>query len=799
MEFLLDLSSTRTKRAHYRQILSQKWLEPLFYSITALSLLGGLYLLVAGSPLCWIVFWPASGCLVLLMWRKGDLNRVAVGPFKNGNQLLLHQALDLPILARFTRSDGLSAYDIWKALEGSEEHYFIQNRYLIDPSFYENLVSKQAGSATAVWNMAAALQEKYQINGFPSMLVMASVVLSTPDIEQVLHRIQLSPEDVEAAVPWMEDIKTKRMLARAKKNFGGIGRDWAYGYTPILGSLGRNISQEIETYGFFIDTSMHESVVTQMLQVMGNSGTVTLVGEAGVGKTTCVHAFAERLLTDGNLPKSIRSNQIVALDASSLIANAQGPGQLENLMIKILNEAHHAKNIILFFDEAQAFFDSGTGAVDLSHVLAPALESTSVRLIFAMDPTHWQRLTSKGITAKLQPVNVPASDEINTLAVLRDQISVIEYKHHIVYTYQALREAFKLGTRYAAAQQAMPGAALQVLEQTAGATQQQLITREIVQQAVEQTYGIKIQTAQGQGEESAKLLELETKLKQRVISQERAIKVVANALRRARSGVGNPDRPIGTFLFLGPTGVGKTELSKALAAVYFDNEQAMIRVDMNQYVGPEDVARLISPMQGTELGFLGEVRKKPFSVILLDEIEKAHPSVVNALLQMLDEGVMRDSDNKPVSFRDAIIIATSNAGADEIRRLIDEGQDLATLEKTFTDTLISRGAFAPEFVNRFDEVVLFKPLTQDELVKVIDLIIAGINKTLDAQKVHVSLTDAAKHWLVGKGYDSKLGARPMRRMAQRYVENTVAKKLLEQSLQSGGTIELDVADFEQGE
>jgi ATP-dependent Clp protease ATP-binding subunit ClpA len=204
-------------------------------------------------------------------------------------------------------------------------------------------------------------------------------------------------------------------------------------------------------------------------------------------------------------------------------------------------------------------------------------------------------------------------------------------------------------------------------------------------------------------------------------------------------------------------------------------------------------------MQGTELGFLGEVRKKPFSVILLDEIEKAHSSVVNALLQMLDEGVMRDSDNRPVSFRDAIIIATSNAGADDIRRSIEEGRELADLETTFVDTLVSRGSFAPEFLNRFDEVVLFKPLSQEDLISVIDLIVQGINKTLDTQKVQVALTDGAKRWLVAKGYDSKLGARPMRRVVQRYVENIVAQRLLRHSVQAGDVVKLDTSDFEVAE
>jgi ATP-dependent Clp protease ATP-binding subunit ClpC len=217
---------------------------------------------------------------------------------------------------------------------------------------------------------------------------------------------------------------------------------------------------------------------------------------------------------------------------------------------------------------------------------------------------------------------------------------------------------------------------------------------------------------------------------------------------------------------------------------------------MNQFVSPDDVKRLTTPLQGEQLGFLGQVRRQPFSVILLDEIEKAHKNVVNLLLQMLDEGVMKDSENKPVSFKDAIIIATSNAGADEIRRLISEGKDIAKLQTQLVDTVIDRNIFAPEFVNRFDEVVVFRPLTPEELIQVIDLIIAEINKTLDEKKVKVELSDAAKKWLVDKGYDAKLGARPMRRVVQRYVENILAKRLLEQTAGSGSKISLDVKDLE---
>lgn len=797
MEFVLNLSSTRAARARFARQLGNKWLVITAILLAAVPLIVGVWLLILGTSLGWLFFIPAGWLAVVWLWYKGNLAHIETGKFESASTVLLHEGLEPDLLASLKSVNNLSAFDVWKALDNLEESFFLGNRYGVDGTFFENLLSRDGGTAQPVWQQAYQLLQTYRTGYYSNMIILMALLKSVPQAEMILRNAGLELSDVETCVPWMADIKAKRELVRKKKSFGGIGRDWAYGYTPILSNMGHNVSTEIERYGFFSDTAMHAEIVGQMAQTMGsNNNTITLVGEEGVGKTTCVYAFAETLLSAPAMPKNIRYNQVVQLDASTLMANAKGPGELEELMLRTISEAAHAKNIILFFDEAQMFFGTNTGNVNLSSVLQPVFEAGSVRIIFAMNPQHWQRLASSGVATRLTPINVPAADREDTLAVLRDQVGPLEYRHKIVYTYEALQEAHKLGSRYVTTQ-SMPGAALSVLQQAASNTPQPLITRQIVQHAIEQAYGIKLQTADAG--EISNLLNLEADLKKQVISQHRAISVVANALRRSRSGVANPDRPIGTFLFLGPTGVGKTELSKALARSYFGDEAAMIRVDMNQYVEASDVARLIAPMQNTELGFLGEVRKKPFSVILLDEIEKAHSSVINTLLQMLDEGIMRDSDNKAVSFRDAIIIATSNAGADEIRRFIEEGKELAELEATFVDTLISRGNFAPEFINRFDEVVLFKPLTQDELVQVIDLIIAGINRTLDNQKVQVALTDPAKRWLVSKGYDSRLGARPMRRMAQRYVENIVATRLLERKVQAGGTVQLDVADFEGAE
>jgi ATP-dependent Clp protease ATP-binding subunit ClpC len=792
--FVLDLGSNRARRARYNRFLGNKWLTRFMPWLSVVFIVSGLILIIGDQPLGWTMLSPGVLFFILTAWQRGSLANTAVTNKTQNDTVELHNMLEMSSLARF-KTNSLSAYDIWKALEPSEERYFIGNRFLLDGTFFEQLLDRNPGSSQVVWQQAEQLRQIHQTSGFSNMLVLVALVRTVPNIEQILRAAQLELKDVDTAIQWMADVIEKRNLARSSHNFGGIGRDWAFGYAPILRNLGQNITESIEMYGFFSDTRMHEPIVRQMMQTLGGGSTATLVGDSGVGKTTCVHAFAEQLLSNKSAPERIRYNQIIQLDAPSLIANAKNHGQLEELVLRLLHEAHKAKNIILFFDDAEAFFGTGSGTVDLTNVLLPVLESGGVPLILAMTPTSWQRLGDRGVISKLKPINVPPADEENSLAVLRDAVGIHEYRHKVVFTYQALQESYKLGSRYVT-HMAMPGAALNILEQTATTATQQLITREVVQASVEQAYGIKLQQAQSSYEETSKLLNLESQLHQYVISQDRAVQVVSDALRRARSGVGNPNRPVGTFLFLGPTGVGKTELSKALARVYFGNESAVIRVDMNQFVGQDDVARLIAPMHGNELGFLGQVRKQPFSVILLDEIEKAHSSVVNALLQMLDEGVMRDHEGKAVSFKDAIIIATSNAGADEIRRMIDSGENTDAAEAAFVETLINRGIFAPEFVNRFDEVVIFKPLAPQDLIQVIDLIIDGINMTLDAQKVHVALTDAAKQWLVEKGYDSKLGARPMRRMAQRYVENIVAKRLLEQSVVSGGVISLDVSDFE---
>jgi ATP-dependent Clp protease ATP-binding subunit ClpA len=360
--------------------------------------------------------------------------------------------------------------------------------------------------------------------------------------------------------------------------------------------------------------------------------------------------------------------------------------------------------------------------------------------------------------------------------------------------YQSLKEAYRLSSRYLH-DQAMPGKAIKLLEAAGqGAADQGLVTAAVVQQAIERMSGIKASTASTVDEREA-LLNLETKIHERMINQTRAVQVVSDALRRARSGVRNQDRPIGTFLFLGPTGVGKTELAKSLAAIYFGGENNLIRLDMNELVQPGDVSRLLADAASDPYSLAAQITKQPFSVVLLDEIEKAHPNVLGTLLQVLDEGIMRDVNNREVSFRDSIVIATSNAGADIIRAHIENGESLEQFEQSFIDELINSRQFLPEFINRFDEVVLFRPLKPDELLQVVDLLIAGINKNLALQKIQVQVNDDAKRALVEKGYDARLGARPMRRVVQRTIENFIARSMLSGTVMPGSTITVTLEDI----
>jgi ATP-dependent Clp protease ATP-binding subunit ClpC len=790
----VNLMSARAAQARFALALGNVlWRALLWLVFVALLALAG-WLWYLQSSVAWTIaglaVWPFM-LLVYYKWHLADLPRS-----KTAGRI--DDVLEASVLGRL--KSNTSPRTLSENIMHTNGGLFFAVRLGIGPNFIRELASESPADMQKVWETAQKIQSELGLPMISSAVVMAALIEHMPAREHMLAQLQLRDADIIAGVRWYHHLQDLVTTAKEQKLGGGIGRDLSFGYTPTLERFAVNVSNQVTGGTLARQLEAHNQLLEQLLQQLSRGGrqNAVLVGQNGVGKTTLVYSLAERLLRDdASVPRELRYRQVMMLDPASLISHARHPGELEALLNQILVEAHNAKNIILFLDNAELLFSDGTGAVDLRNVLLPVLEGGALRMILSMDEQQWLKLSraTPSLAQQLNRLTVNPLTEAETLLVCEDQLLAYEYGSKVTYMYQSLRAAYRLGSRYVA-DQAMPGQALSVLQAAAQHAQNGLVTAASVERAVEQTAGVKVATA-NQTEERDMLLHLEDLLHERMINQVHAVSAVANALRRARSGVRNQKRPIGSFLFLGPTGVGKSELAKALAAVYFGGEDHLVQIDLNEFGQAADVNRLIADGSEDPRSLTAQIAKQPFSVVLLDEIEKAHPNVLNALLQMLDEGILRDTRNRDISFRDAIIIATSNAGADRIRQYIAAGYKLEQFEEKFTNELIDTQQFKPEFLNRFDEITVFRPLTEDELMQVVDLMLGSVNKVLAEQQLKIAVDDDAKRMLVKAGYDPRLGARPLRRVVQRTVENIVAKQVLAQQVGAGQTIQITIQEVEQ--
>ncbi len=779
---------TRVEKARINASLGQLWRVVLIVAAIGLVVAGVAFIFL-GHSIGWLCLGFASVPMMIVEWQRGELRDIPLGSTDGIEDQIASDVLGL-------LPNNPSPLSIARAASAVPSGQFIAVRFGLTANFFINLLQDDPTQTPAVWENARDLQQKTQSSSITGAILVVALTRSIPGYETILAHMKLDDQDLESGIRWYDHLRLLVRQHQAPRRTGGIARDWSFGYIPLLERFGRNISSEIVGGGLLtVDLEAHQQALDKMIEVFGAGGrqNAVLVGASGVGKSTLVYAFAERLLdASSTLSSNLKFRQVFVLDSAALIAAAPGRGELENLIMGILGEAYNAKNIILCLDDAQLFFEEGIGSVDLGNVLQPILEAGRLRMILTMDEQRLLQIARRNpsLYNSLNRINIPPADREETLRVLQDKLLVTEHQRGVIFTYHALTEAYSLSERYMHDIE-MPGRAFKLLESSAGYADGKLVSSESVQRAIEETVGVKVGVATGD-EERKKLLNLEDLIHKRMINQTRAVRVVSDALRRARAGVRNQERPIGTFLFLGPTGVGKTELAKALADVYFGGEDRMVRLDLNEYVRPEDVSRLIADGADDPNSLTAQVMKQPFSVVLLDEIEKAHPQVLTTLLQLLDEGILRDVKNREISFRDTIVIATSNAGAERIREYIDRGYKLEQFEEQLTNELISTNQFRPEFLNRFDEIVVFRPLNKKELLQVVTLILASINKTLASQKIVVNVSEDAKLYLVDRGYDPRLGARPMRRVVQRAVENTVAKLMLSGDVSSGGVIELSL-------
>lgn len=784
----LDLTSRRAQKARLARKIGPNGFI-LLVSTAALLLIGAAMVFVVGMPRFGFVGIAAAlACYMPAAWYKYDLE-----PLPPTDDSVTGR-LSADVLQRLQPADTLTPLLLWQRLGNHWHTTFIMNHLLLQSETLEHFISGYEQDMDAIWKESVRLADATGSHVIEPGHVIGAIMLRTPELIGFLQQIKLTPVDIEAMVQWLG--RLLETMSAEKPFFGGIGRDWANGFTPRLNQFGFNLSLAIERQGAHFGWLTTSPGVTAMRNAFSQgASTVALIGDPGVGKTSHVNALAQLLLEE-KTDRNLEHRQIIALTPSAILSSAKGPGELEQIVMTLLVEASHAGHIVLFLDDAQLFFQDGHGSFDMTQILLPVVQSRSVQLVMAMTPQDYQRLKVSNVSFAnlLTPVMLDEPGEYDVLRVLEDTALALEHKRKVLISYEALQEAYRLAGRYMQ-DSAYPGKAIQLLEQSLSyAEHGNVITPASVQRSVEQSRGVKVGTAAPAEAES--LLSLEDKIHERMINQTQAVKVVASALRRARAGVANPRRPIGSFLFLGPTGVGKTELAKAVAATYFGAEQNMIRLDMSEYQQPEDVARLLSNGADDSRSLIMAVRQSPFSVVLLDEIEKAHSNILNLLLQLLDEGQLTDTAGRPVSFKDCIVVATSNAGAQFIREHIERGESIDTFQNQLLDELMGSGQFRPELLNRFDEIVVFRPLNQSELAQVVRLMMGGINQTLAPQQITVELTDAAIMKVVEAGYDARLGARPMRRALQRAVENGIANRILGGQTKPGDHVVLDVADLD---
>ena len=777
----VGLFNWRSRRAHYARLgrILSPWIV-LFEIVVVLLLAGGIGLLVISMPLGWALVGLSVIPAMIVQWYKQELRDVEIVAGEQTIDALLDNEL-LSVLP-----EQPSPKDIALGLLQVTGGHFFEARFGIGGGFLKEVASDNKEDTEAIFTEALRIVQQNAVRLSPGVMILA-MIRQIPSRDTLLGHLQLNEDDLVRGIQWYDHLQdTIVKQATRSKSPGGIGRDWSFGWIPLLSQFGTNISQS----GTMARGDIRGETLKQLINgLKGRGGSIALVGKVGVGKTELMYELADTLMNpDESLPKNIWYHQVFMVDASRLIASNN---KLEVLIEAILSEAFLAKNIIVCLDNAELFFEEGVGSVDLTSLLLPIIEAGRLPLILAMEEQKFLQISKRtpALVAAMNRITVHPTSESDTLKVLEDHLPLLEHSRGVTYMYQALKESYKLSQRYVY-DVSMPGQAISLLESAAEyAEPSKLVTAVSVQQVIEKTIGVKTSQA-SDPDEREKLLNLEALLHERMIGQDRAVSVVSDALRRARSGIRNQNRPVGTFLFLGPTGVGKTELAKSLAEVYYGGENNIIRLDMNEFVSSDDVARLIADGADDPSSLTAQVMKQPFSVVLLDEIEKAHSSVLTTLLQLLDEGILRDVRNREVSFRDTVIIATSNAGADRIQEYINRGYSLQQFEETFLNELINSHIFHPEFLNRFDEMVVFSPLQKPELLQVVDLILQGVNKNLAEQKITVTVTPDAKDYLVDAGYDPRLGARPMRRVVQRAVENTVAKQMLANEVMAGGTVEI---------
>ena len=629
--------------------------------------------------------------------------------------------------------------------------------------------------------------------------ILLALIDQTPQLKNLLFQKEIKEADLLNIVYWTRmqlEPDPRHFWEKPVETLGpGMSEFWLGGWTPETEKYAFDLTKHLRKGEISSPLVGRDKEILQVEEVLARSEkrNVLLLGPPGVGKTTVVHGLAEKSIR-GLLPPALKYKRFLEIDVTPLLAGA-GTGELEERLQNLLTELTHAGDVVVFVPDIENLSGSmGTG-VNITGHLINSLGSERLQVIATSTREAYRRfIEPQGTFAALfEPIDLEEPSENETVRILEEAIPEIEAKNKIIITYKAVQKTVELANRYLV-DRVLPGKAIDLLDEAATAIsmkRKSLLEVTDIEELMAQKTKIPIKAATGL--EAEKLINLEGVLHQRIIDQEEAIVAVSNALRRARTIGSETKRPIGAFLFLGPTGVGKTETAKALAALYFGSEESTIRINMSEYQTADSINRLIGAPPGTgeyEEGgeFTEKVRQNPYTLILLDEMEKAHQKVQEAFLPVLDEGVTEDVTGRKIVFTNSIIIATSNAGAEFIRESIQGQVQLETLKKSLLEKLQREGVFKPEFLNRFDDIVVYKPLSETEIIQVVGLMISQLQNRLKKQDVFLTVDQQALALIAKGGYDPTYGARPLRRFIAETVEEEIAKKILAGQLKRGSQV-----------
>ncbi|MCB9798617.1 AAA family ATPase [Candidatus Nomurabacteria bacterium] len=628
--------------------------------------------------------------------------------------------------------------------------------------------------------------------------LLLATIYKSESLQSFLYELGVGDAKLKNVVEWVriqEYISQERMdlvKMASTRNKYGLDRAMTAVATPYLNSFSQDLTMQAR-YGNLPPCVARSKEIDEIFRVVeGGRSNVILVGETGVGKMSIIEGIAQRMVEE-KVPGRLGDKRLVQLSVSSLLAGTTISGAQERL-IRIMHEVSRAGNIILFINHLHDLIhhSGAENGMDVSKTLAEYLQAGNF-FVFSTSTTQGynKHIMNSAVSKVFTRVLVEEVDENQAIQILESKVPYLEYKLKAYFSYNALENSVKLARRFLH-DQYLPENAIELLTEAGSLCKAEngpnsFVSAEHVARVVSDKTGVPATSITQ--EESEKLLTLESELHKRVIGQERAVELVSSALRRARAEVRSLKRPIANFLFLGPTGVGKTELAKTIAEVYFGQEERMIRIDMSEFQDKSAIHRLIgSPgQQGT--GLLTEaVRLQPFSLVLFDELEKADPDILNLFLQVFDDGHLTDSVGRKIDFTNAIIIATSNAGTSYVQQALGQGRDIDTVLNEIIHGELQK-YYRPEFLNRFDGIVLFKPLDRKQIKQIAGLMIAGIAKNLDEQRgIALKVNDETLEMLCETGYNPEFGARPMRRAVQDMIENKIADLLLKNEVQRNDAI-----------